>query len=612
MSRRVTVLVLTWNGLDYTKKCVESILERSTYPNYELLVVDNGSTDGTVEYLKGLGSKIRTIFNETNLGFAKGNNVGLQGLTNDVILLNNDIIITQDDWIEKLQACADADPKVGVVGCRMTSPDGHLHHAGAFMPVGTFRGQQLAGNQIDVGQYNLNREVESVVAAVFYLTAECLEKVGPLDPDYFSYFEDTDYCLKARQAGLKVMYCGEVSLLHYQNVSTAVNKVSFSDMYYKGQAIFLSKWKDLYDNKYKQSIAWRSWFFQPPGYGNCSRHMTVALDELNVKVFPRFLDPTEASAPIDENEPFHDILHRTGENPEIEVAFSWGDLFHRNEGRIKVGYTMLEVDGLPAEWVRQANMMDEVWVPSAFNVETFRNSGVTKPIVHMPLGYDPNYFNPGIKGFRADDRFTFLSIFEWGERKAPEMLMRAFTNEFSREEDVQLIIKTSNRDPQVNIQRQVAELNLPKGRAPIVLDVNRPVPAHQMGALYRSADAFVFPTRGEGWGYPVMEALACGLPVIATNWSALTDFFHEGIGYPVESKLIPAVARCPYYEGFNWAETDEMHLRAQMRHVYENHQAAKAKGLLAAAEMQAKYALSVTGLRMRDRLAALGAPVTAR
>ncbi|MFN3432450.1 MAG: glycosyltransferase family 4 protein, partial [Candidatus Sericytochromatia bacterium] len=134
----------------------------------------------------------------------------------------------------------------------------------------------------------------------------------------------------------------------------------------------------------------------------------------------------------------------------------------------------------------------------------------------------------------------------------------------------------------------------------------------QVVPYFAAADAFVFPTRGEGWGYPVMEALACGLPVIATNWSALTDFFHEGIGYPVESKLIPAVARCPYYEGFNWAETDEMHLRAQMRHVYENHQAAKAKGLLAAAEMQAKYALSVTGLRMRDRLAALGAPVSAR
>jgi hypothetical protein len=76
--------------------------------------------------------------------------------------------------------------------------------------------------------------------------------------------------------------------------------------------------------------------------------------------------------------------------------------------------------------------------------------------------------------------------------------------------------------------------------------------------------------------------------------------------------MIPAVARCPYYKGFNWAETDIGHLRAQMRHVYEHHQEAKAKGLLAAKEMQEKYALSVTSARMRQRLAELGAPVVSR
>lgn len=602
MSRRVSIIVLTWNGLDYSKKCLSSLLERTRYDNYELVVVDNGSTDGTVPYLRALAG-IRLIENPTNLGFAKGNNVGLAGIDHDVILLNNDIIITQDDWIEKLQDAAYAADDVGVVVCRLTSPDGHLHHAGSFVPVETFRGQQLAGGQLDVGQHNLVREVESGVAAVMYIRRECLAEVGPLDPDYFSYFEDTDYCLKARAAGFKVLYTGEVSLLHFQNTSVAVNKVDFGAMYGESRQIFLSKWASYFKEKYTQEVVWHSWFFRPIGYGTYSRNATTALEELGVKVHPRFLNPAEADEPVAENEPFHDIQHRTGARPAIEVCHAWGDLFFKNEGRVKIGYTMLEVDGLPEEWVRQANTMDLVWVPSTFNEGTFREAGVTRPIVRMPQGYDPNYFNPGIKSYRADDRFTFLSIFEWGERKAPEVLLRAFTEEFSKDEDVQLIVKTSNSDPHVNIPKQVRELNLRTGRAPVVIDINRHVPAHQMGALYRSADAFVFPTRGEGWGFPLMEAMACGLPAIATNWSGLTSFFHDGIGYPVDYKLVPAVARCPYYQGFNWAEPDVAHLRAQMRHVYDNHQAARAKGLLAAAEMRETFALSVTAAHMKQRLA---------
>ena len=93
---------------------------------------------------------------------------------------------------------------------------------------------------------------------------------------------------------------------------------------------------------------------------------------------------------------------------------------------------MLEVTGLPQEWVDGCNSMDEVWVPASFNVETFRDSGVRVPIRVMPLGVDVDYFHPSITGFRPSDRFTFLSVFEWGERKAPEVLLRAFAEEFKR------------------------------------------------------------------------------------------------------------------------------------------------------------------------------------
>lgn len=604
MRPSVAVIVLTWNGLSYTRKCLSSLFDETSHDNWELIVVDNGSTDGTLEYLRSL-DRVKVIENGRNLGFAKGNNVALRQIQSDAIVLNNDIIITQGDWIEKFQEAAYSANDVGAVVCRLVSPDGYLHHAGSFMPTSTFRGQQLGGGQVDVGQHNLVHEVEHGVAAAMYIRKECLDRVHGFDPDYFSYYEDTDFCLRARQEGFRILYTGEVSLLHFQNTSVKVNRANFSEMYEKSRGTFLSKWSGYFQDRYHQDLGWRSWFFTPPGYGNCSRQITVALDEQGVLVRPRFLEPSESGTLVPENEPFYDIIQRDADDPQVEVTFAWGDLFERNEAPVKVGYTMLEVDGLPSEWVRQANRMSEIWVPSAFNEETFAASGVKRPIVKMPLGYDPSYFNPGIKGFRANDRFTFLSIFEWGERKAPELLLRAFNDEFSGDEDVQLVVKTSNRDPEVNIPKQVADLRLRRGRAPMVIDLNRPVPAHQMGAVYRSADAFVFPTRGEGWGYPVMEALACGLPTISTAWSALEEFYDDTVGFPVSHKLVPAQARCTYYKGFSWAEPQLEDLRHQMRWVYEHHAEARQRAAVGAERMRQTYTLDATTRRLRERLVAV-------
>jgi glycosyltransferase involved in cell wall biosynthesis len=263
---------------------------------------------------------------------------------------------------------------------------------------------------------------------------------------------------------------------------------------------------------------------------------------------------------------------------------------------------MLEVTGLPREWVDGCNSMDEVWVPATFNVETFRASGVTVPIRVMPLGVDPGFLNPGITGFRPSDRFTFLSVFEWGERKAPEVLLRAFAQEFKESEDAMLLLAIYNRDPTIDVQREVARLDLPPS-APIVLMVNPEFADYQMGSLYRSADCFVLSTRGEGWGMPVLEAMACGLPAIATNWSGPADFLTPAVGYPLDVKaMVDAEARCPYYDGFQWAEPDAEHLRFLLREVFDHPDDARAKGLAAAADVAGNYTWQHVANRVTARL----------
>ena len=183
------------------------------------------------------------------------------------------------------------------------------------------------------------------------------------------------------------------------------------------------------------------------------------------------------------------------------------------------------------------------------------------------------------------------------------MLLKAFSDEFRPEEPVVLICKTVNSDALVDIHGQIASLELGRMEERIHLSLNQVIPTSQLGALYRSADCFVLSTRGEGWGMPIIEAMACGLPVIATDWSAHCDFMTEENAYPLAvERLVPAVAKCPYYEGFSWAEPSYRDLRRLMRHVFENQTEAREKGSKASRDVMNKWTWDQAARRIIDRL----------
>ena len=595
--KKVTIIILTWNGLDYTKRCIESLQERTVFPDYEVVVVDNGSTDGTVEYLRSLSS-LRVFENDRNLGFVRGNNRAMAecGGDSDFVLLNNDTEIIQPEWLSRLQATAYSAPEVGVVGARLRRPDGMLQHAGAYMPIETFWGQQIGAGEKDINQFNADAEVEGIVFACAYIKREVYEQVGPLDEDYFSYFEDSDYCLNARSHGFKVVCCGSVTVVHHENTSARVNKVSHSDMFLESQKTFRRKWQAALErSRYTSEVNWHSLLNFPSGYANSSRELVLELDRQGVRVNYRYLygpgTPFVLAEPEQSSSYMINVIRGRRIRPSgVHVCYGQADAFPANYRSYKIGYTMLEVDGLPREWVSRANKMDEIWTPSSFNAETFRASGVDRPIRVMPLGVNPAYFNPNIESYPVPGVFTFLSMFEWGERKAPDMLLRAFNDEFRADEQVVLVCKVYNQDISINVPRHVGRLGLREDGGRIVFSINEVVPAHQLGALYRSANCFVLPSRGEGWGLPLLEAMACGLPVIATAWGAQTDFISHEIAYPLDIEgLVPAEAKCPYYEGFNWAEPSYDHLRALMRYVFENRDEAERKGARASAEVLGKW-----------------------
>lgn len=608
LNRKISIVILTWNGLDYTKRCLQSLSYLANDPHVDIMVFDNGSRDGTVSYLRSI-PWIKHHAHPDNIGFPAGNNaaISLCDPESDIVLLNNDIVVTDHNWLEKLQQTAYSDQRIGVVGCRLVGEDGRLQHAGTFIFSETCWGQQIGGQEVDIQQYERIQEVQGVVFACTYLKRSMLNHIGLLDTEYFAYFEDTEYCLRAISNHYRVICDGRVTLIHTQNTTTKVNKVNFSKLFESSKDKFRRKWGSYLEHSYEMPVNWHSIANVSSGYANSSRKLMIALDEQHVKVHYRYVYGPGTPNPVMEPQASSDYRinlfngrHRDPRAPE--VVYGQGDVFFKNSGAYKIGYTMLEVDGLPRDWVVQCNQMNEVWVPSNFNAATFRDSGVRVPIHVMPLGVDPNYFNPHIKATRFSDRFTFLTVFEWGERKSPLEMLQTFVNEF-RHDDVLLVCKVTNADPHVNVHEELRKLNVFGARCGIHILYNQNLEDYLLGSLYRAADCFVLPTRGEGWGMPILEAMACGLPTIATNWSAQTDFLNETTGYPIRVKgLVPAIAKCPYYHGFRWAEPDLEHMASLMRFVYTHQEQVKKRSELTAHYILNNWSWAHSAQKIKARL----------
>ena len=201
--------------------------------------------------------------------------------------------------------------------------------------------------------------------------------------------------------------------------------------------------------------------------------------------------------------------------------------------KLTIGRTMFETDSMPSAWVPRCNAMDSVWVPTEFHREAFARAGVLPQklaVIGEPVDgvfFDPAATTPlplplvATGGDEDGAPFRFLAIFKWELRKGWDALLSAYFAEFEPSERVELVLKTrpfhSSGDFDSLIADFVRERDLPSVRAAVRI-LDQPMSFDQLRSLYAAAHAFVLPSRGEGWGRPHVEAMAMGLPVIATNW----------------------------------------------------------------------------------------------
>ncbi|TCV83438.1 glycosyltransferase family 2 protein [Sulfurirhabdus autotrophica] len=236
------VVVLNWNGKSDTLACLSSLFQ-CTYRHFYVYVVDNASSDGSVEAIReqfGDKHNLTVLESGGNLGFSGGNNVGMKQAVADgmryVMLLNNDTEVDAA-FLEPLVNTMESDSGVGVVTSKIyfAKPSNKLWFFGGFMDRNTGLGGPVGGQVEDVGQFNHLVECDYATGCALLTSAELIKKIGVLDDDYFYLCEDADFCFRVSDAGYRVVAVPESIVWHKVTASLAGGEESPFRLYFRAR-----------------------------------------------------------------------------------------------------------------------------------------------------------------------------------------------------------------------------------------------------------------------------------------------------------------------------------------------------------------------------------------
>ena len=214
-----SIIIPTWNGLRWIADCLHSI-ERQHQPGAEIIVVDNASTDGTPDRVAGDFPQVTLLRLDRNYGFAGGINRGLVVAHGEVLILLNQDVVLRDGCLQALCArLAQSGPSI--VGCKLLYPDGQtIQHAGGIIHYPRAESEHRGYGQLDDGRWDEVTPVDYVTGAVFAFNRQVLDALGRFDEGFFpAYFEETDYCFRARAAGFAVVCEPRAVAIHYESQS---------------------------------------------------------------------------------------------------------------------------------------------------------------------------------------------------------------------------------------------------------------------------------------------------------------------------------------------------------------------------------------------------------
>ena len=251
----LSIIIVNYNVKEFLQNLIHSIYKAAQRITFEIIVVDNASNDGSVEFIKEKFPTVKLFTNKENLGFSKANNIGLKEATGKYILLINPDTIVSEDTFDKMIRFFQENSEAGLAGCKILNPDGSLQLAcrrsfpGPWTSFCKVTGlSNLFPQSRLFARYNLTYlnedqtyEVDAISGSFMMFTKEIYEKVGGLDEQFFMYGEDLDFCYRVQKAGYKVLYVHSTQIIHYKGESTRRSSLDETKIFYSAMQLFVKK-----------------------------------------------------------------------------------------------------------------------------------------------------------------------------------------------------------------------------------------------------------------------------------------------------------------------------------------------------------------------------------
>ncbi len=290
------------------------------------------------------------------------------------------------------------------------------------------------------------------------------------------------------------------------------------------------------------------------------------------------------------------MLDRAVNSPRGDISLGLGNinLMPGLIGENKIAHVVWETSLIPDVDLAKLEGFKQIWTPSEWGKQILLNNGIADTLIRVvPEGVDTKLYRPTRENHEREKPtrekpFRFLFVGKWEERKGIDILLYAYSNAFRADEPVELVLHSSTMGQNLNsIVSELDKVIAPRVRSSTSFN------SDEMVNLYNSCDAFVSATRGEGWGLPIIEAMACAKPVIVTDYSAHLEFANSQNAYLIEvEKMIDVddpVFFDPNCDFGQWAEPSADHLTHLLRHVYENAPEADELGERARADVSANW-----------------------
>ncbi len=502
------------------------------------------------------------------------------------LVLKDGLSCSTAEWEKTLDQISNTLENFGVLSPVLLRPDGKIFWHGGSVLVNNCVPYGFGAGEDYLGQYPGTRETDVVPLIAAVVKKELFESAEVTQEVVDDIFESANYCLSALAKGYKIYSTDAVVMEQVGLKATEANLKGFTEQFIMSAGSFRNKWGASLRDGATMPVCYHTGIGAPTGFAKAARGYIKALSELGIKVQYRYMFGDPQTEPSCDDEFVEDIREDEPDMQMPQVVWGQAPFFFKNSGSYKIGHCEFEGTEWPREWIPQCNMMNEIWVPTEWDRDKAIKAGVNVPIYVIYQGIDPDYFHPEMEPMQMDvpQKFKFIVNAAWLHRKNLPNLIRAFTSEFGKDEDVCLVIKTLNVGLVESVVKEIEKLNIGENsgwvyvREEIYKDF-------QMPSFYRMGDCFVLPTHGEAWGLPIFEALACGTPVITTAFGAPNEVLRDENKDPIpgviftDHRLAMAEDNYEYLKGKEWAQPNMIQFAQQMRDVFNNKDKYKALAL---------------------------------